>query len=60
MTKDTVIGYICPQDLYGGIIKKGDIITRCCNKNMYHSPKKDIPGGSDIEHLLLPKEIVET
>lgn len=46
--------YVCPMDLFGGSIKKGDIYSKCVNDNYYE------PNSFNNTSHLLPAEIVET
>jgi hypothetical protein len=52
-----IIGYECPMDLYGGRIKRGDVINHL---NTLDNEKKCIKIGSSIIHDYLPLELVLT
>lgn len=54
MKIEDIIGYLAPEDLYGGEVKKGTIYIKCHN-SAYYQPN----GYKDINNIILPKEIVE-
>ena len=51
------VKYICPQDYYGGSVKKGDIFVAMRNPN-YYCPENQ--NNDTFTGRFMPIEIVET
>lgn len=52
-----IIGYKCPQDLYGGSVRKGDLYVKKNSDCNWYYPDKN--GDPEVGQKI-PKEIVET
>ena len=55
-----ILGYCCPTDLYGGVIKKNSLYTAFGHKDRYCPDHDYCPRNIAPIEFALPKEIVET